>query len=98
MRDIWFISDTHFGHENIIYYAGRPFEGATEMDEELIDAWNARVRPDDLVYHLGDFAMDAKHGVAIRRNLNGAIRLIVGNHDIVPVMLRPDCSSASRRA
>lgn len=81
MRDIWFISDTHFGHENIIYYANRPFECQCDMDETMIDNWNERVKPGDLVYHLGDFAMNVTTAKEARRQLNGSIRLIAGNHD-----------------
>lgn len=84
MRDIWFISDTHFGHENIIYYAGRPFEGPEDMDETMIDLWNREVKPDDLVYHLGDFAMNLTAAKTVRKRLNGSIRLIAGNHDDLP--------------
>lgn len=84
MRNIWFISDTHFGHENIIYYAHRPFEGPEDMDEIMIDKWNTHVKPEDLVYHLGDFAMNSNHAKKIRPLLNGTIRLIAGNHDDIP--------------
>lgn len=44
---IWLISDTHFGHENIIGYCGRPFANAAEMDEAMIERWNATVKPSD---------------------------------------------------
>lgn len=84
MRNTWFISDTHFGHENIIYYAGRPFECADDMDDTLIDNWNAVVKPQDLVYHLGDFAMNVSRAKEARAHLNGSIRLIAGNHDDIP--------------
>lgn len=84
MRDIWFTSDTHFGHENIIYYAGRPFEDTDDMDEAMIENWNQSVKPQDLVYHLGDFSMTATRGKEVRKLLNGTIRLVVGNHD--PIM------------
>jgi calcineurin-like phosphoesterase family protein len=52
------------------------------MDEELIRRWNARVGPNDTVYHLGDFAMGPSGKIAeYRRRLRGEIRLIPGNHD-----------------
>lgn len=51
------------------------------MDETMIDNWNERVKPEDLVYHLGDFAMNVTVAKAARPKLNGTIRLIAGNHD-----------------
>jgi len=82
--EIWFTSDTHFGHENIIRYCGRPFKDAREMDECLVEQWNLRVKPSDHIYHLGDITMarDGRgDGLAIVKRLNGHKRLIMGNHD-----------------
>jgi calcineurin-like phosphoesterase family protein len=89
-RDYWFISDTHFFHENIIRYCGRPFSCAEEMNDVLVDNWNSLVRPGDIVYHLGDVYMGAtedefKH---FWPRLNGSKRLIVGNHDDIPFLSR----------
>lgn len=81
MANLFVISDTHFGHENIIGYCGRPFSCAAEMDEAIVDRWNATVRPQDHVYHLGDVAMKKPHLEIVKR-LNGHKRLIPGNHDI----------------
>ena len=53
---VWFTSDTHFGHENIIRYCGRPFRNAEEMNAELIRRWRETVPDDGIVFHLGDFA------------------------------------------
>lgn len=81
-RNIWFISDTHFGHNKIIEYCNRPFNSASEMDEELIKRWNSKIGKKDLVWHLGDVALSNKEYVAsIISQLNGEIRLIKGNHD-----------------
>jgi calcineurin-like phosphoesterase family protein len=78
----FFISDTHFGHENIIATCNRPFANAGEMDEALIARWNERVRPGDIVYHLGDFSYrNATAADAYLPQLNGEIHLIAGNHD-----------------
>jgi calcineurin-like phosphoesterase family protein len=75
----YYISDTHFGHANIIRLANRPYESIEHMDEDLIAKWNSRVGNGDLVYHLGDFAFrDVKR---YRKRLNGSIILIRGNHD-----------------
>lgn len=85
MTDKWFISDTHFFHENIIRFCSRPFKDAESMNESMIEEWNKLVKPQDKVYHLGDVGLgfggnDNKLANLLRR-LNGHKRLIVGNHD-----------------
>jgi calcineurin-like phosphoesterase family protein len=55
LNKIFFTSDHHFGHTNIIKYSQRPFENVSEMDQALIENWNAVIAPNDLVFHLGDF-------------------------------------------
>ena len=80
---VFFTSDTHFGHENIIKYCKRPFANADEMDDTLIKNWNSVVGPNDTVFHLGDFAWGNPHiwDNALDK-LNGHIHLILGNHDM----------------
>ena len=80
--NIWFTSDLHLGHENIIKYCNRPFSSIEEMDEELITRWNDVVSQNDTIYHLGDFALGS-HQVAVRylEQLNGRIILQQGSHD-----------------
>ena len=77
----WFTSDTHFGHANIIKYTNRPFSSVEEMNNILIQNWNQAVRPNDTVYHLGDFAFGRKNIINIAPVLNGNVTLILGNHD-----------------
>ncbi len=78
----WFTADTHFGHVRIIELAGRPFADVAAMDEALIAAWNARVQPDDTVWHLGDFAFGRDQRIdAIFHRLSGVKPLVAGNHD-----------------
>jgi calcineurin-like phosphoesterase family protein len=78
----WLTSDTHFGHENIIRYCGRPYRTLGEMDYDMARRWNERVGVDDLVYHLGDFAMgDPERWPDYRAQLHGRIILVRGNHD-----------------
>lgn len=82
MSDIWIISDTHFGHENIIKFFDRPFHDRWHMDEALIQNWNALVKPQDKVYHLGDVYFGSNEdGERIMKRLNGHKRLVLGNHD-----------------
>ena len=77
----FFTSDTHFGHANIIKYCKRPFDSVEEMDNTLIHNWNAVVRPEDTVYHLGDFAVGGGPAAPYLRRLNGTIYFCLGNHD-----------------
>lgn len=93
MADL-FTSDTHFYHRNIIEYCDRPFrtlDGQPDflaMNEELVRRWNARVKPEDTVYHLGDFGFGRdctpERLSEIRKRLNGRMVLIRGNHDHKP--------------
>lgn len=83
---IWIISDTHFGHEALVRRSWRP-EG---FDSEIIENWNKLVDDNDIVFHLGDFAIgkyDEKASITeniklYRKMLKGRIVLIKGNHDV----------------
>ena len=80
---VFFTSDTHFGHSNIIKYCQRPFNSAEHMDEVLISNWNEVVSPLDIVFHLGDFCFGSdKEWIKILQRLNGTKYLILGNHDL----------------
>ncbi len=83
--NIFFTSDEHYGHKNILTYCNRPFSSTDEMREVFIKNHNAVVKSEDEVWHLGDFTFKNSHpqdGVeAILTRLNGKHRLIIGNHD-----------------
>lgn len=84
MSNIWVTSDTHFGHKSILKFCPetRPFDNVSDMDEELINSWNECVKPNDTIYHLGDFSFHNESNTEhILRKLNGNIILILGNHD-----------------
>lgn len=81
MGKIWFTADTHLGHTNIIRYCNRPFKTVEEMDEAIINNWNAVVDKWDDVYHLGDFCFKGRGPKYYREKLNGYIHLVWGNHD-----------------
>lgn len=51
---VFFTSDLHIGHENVLRFDSRPFQSVEEMDSEIIRRWNDKVKPGDLVYVLGD--------------------------------------------
>jgi calcineurin-like phosphoesterase family protein len=79
---IFFTSDHHFGHANIIKLSNRPFSNVEEMNAELIRRWNEKVGPNDEVYHLGDVGLTTAENLAqILAQLNGKIYLIAGNHE-----------------
>lgn len=85
-NDIWFISDTHWQHENILKFCpsrAERWDTVKEMNEAMIDNWNSVVKPQDKVYHLGDVTFGNKDDYVnnIHPRLNGKKRLIVGNHD-----------------
>lgn len=75
---IFFVSDMHFGHKNIIEFCKRPFTNVEEMDEYLVDQWNNTVGTNDTVYHLGDWAFNNYHNIG---RLQGNILSVPGNHD-----------------
>lgn len=87
MREIFIVSDTHFGHGNMLKFTDsatgariRPlWESADEMDEYMIQKWNEVVRDEDIIYHLGDVYF--RNGAEILPRLRGRKRLILGNHD-----------------
>jgi len=94
---MWFSSDLHLGHGNIIQYCQRVnphkrglvgppedrlFQSPDEMDRELIDTWNSWVGEEDLVFHLGDFTMKGiLAALDYLDKLNGRWVFLSGNHD-----------------
>ena len=80
---VYFTSDTHFYHSNIIGFCKRPFKNVEDMNETLIENWNRVVSQDDIVFHLGNFCLGGSHEwTKILNRLNGKIYLILGNHDL----------------
>lgn len=80
---VFYIADTHFGHENILKLCNRPFKDIEEMNRQLILNWNSRVTDNDLVYIVGDFSFRGNEDrtLSILKSLKGKKVLIVGNHD-----------------
>ena len=90
-RTLW-SSDHHFHHRAILderMAVRRPFASIEEHDETLIANWNAAVRPEDTVWHLGDFCYRCpeERAQAIFRRLHGRKFLVRGNHDKVGARL-----------
>jgi calcineurin-like phosphoesterase family protein len=89
MKEVFLYSDPHFSHSGVCRFLRsdgvtklRPFENAAEMDEYLIERFNATVSPRDKVYFLGDIVINKKALDAVMPRLNGDKVLIRGNHDI----------------
>ena len=81
---IWFTSDTHFGHENVLRLADRPWSTVAQMNDDMVASINGKVAVDDELYILGDFsfkmtvqdAHELRKSIACRR-----VHLLLGNHD-----------------
>lgn len=89
---MYVVSDTHFFDKNLLGmddFAPRPFDSTEAMNEAIIKNWNNRVEPNDIVYHLGDIAVNYtkpprigdEQVLQVLNELNGHLVLIKGNHD-----------------
>ena len=80
---IFFISDTHFGHGGALGLYRRPFSSVAAMNEGMVERWNETVGPDDVVWHLGDFAIRQRPAVVadLLARLRGHKHLVTGNND-----------------
>lgn len=87
MKERFVISDTHFGHKNIVNFTNndgsplRPWDDIDEHDAALVKNWNDTVGPKDTVYHLGDVVINRRF-LPMMQEMNGRKILIKGNHDI----------------
>jgi calcineurin-like phosphoesterase family protein len=88
MANIFFASDHHFHHANILTFKRddgtplRDFSSVDHMNEHMVNCHNSVVKPNDKVYFLGDVCMDRKsRGLEILARMNGEKILIKGNHD-----------------
>lgn len=80
--NIWLTSDLHFMHDKPFLYEPRGFTSITEMNEAVVERWNSVVKPDDVVYNLGDIAFnDINRSIHYINLLNGHQYWIRGNHD-----------------
>ncbi len=97
---VWFTADTHFGHAGALALYRRPFASVAEMDAAMQARWNDVVRPDDDVWHLGDFALRTTPAAAsaLLRALNGRKHLVTGNNDPPEITALPEWSSVQAYA
>ena len=78
---VYFTSDLHFYHANVIKYCNRPYFSVEEMNKDLIYQWNSEVCSNDDVYCLGDFSLAFRPVELYSSVLNGKKYLLPGNHD-----------------
>ena len=82
-QKIFFTSDTHHGHKNVLTFCQRPFTDIKHQGDELVKNWNSVVRKNDVVFHLGDVCwFNSRHDTKkFLDRLNGTIYVVPGNHD-----------------
>lgn len=82
MGKIWLTSDLHFCHDREFIYGPRGFKNVFDMNDTIVENWNAVVEPDDDVYVLGDLMLNDNFlGSKLIKSLKGNIHIILGNHD-----------------
>ena len=83
---MWFTSDPHFGHDNVINFCKRPFKDMDDMLDKIRKKWNAKVKPEDQVIFVGDvfFNLNKSKAKSYLDSLNGRKILVRGNHDRKP--------------
>jgi len=86
MPSNYLYADPHFSHIGVTRFTRadgsplRPWDDVEEMNEALVEKYNAVVKPNDKVYFMGDCTMN-KNKIHILSRLNGDKILIKGNHD-----------------
>ncbi len=84
---IYFTADLHLNHEKIIEFCDRPYKNAEHMNDRLIANINQRCKPEDNLYHLGDFAFKGgwqggKEDIAhFETQIIPKVTHLLGNHD-----------------
>jgi calcineurin-like phosphoesterase family protein len=88
---VYFTSDHHFGHAGARSFYRRPFASVAEMDRQMVARWNSVVKPQDEVWHLGDFAVRQSRDRidSLLHELHGQKHLIAGNNDDAAVTASP---------
>lgn len=85
LRKIFFTSDWHLYHENIIRFCRRPFKSVKEMHKTLIEKYNNVIKEEDILYYLGDLTLiKSEYAFKVHKEVEkfkGTKHLIVGNHD-----------------
>lgn len=91
-QNVWFTSDTHFGHRNITWGEScwddrdkncRKFDTVKEMSQHIVKQINTNVKHNDFLFHLGDWSFGGIENIwNFRKQINCKnIHLMFGNHD-----------------
>lgn len=84
-KNVFFTSDFHLFHKNVLKFDNRPFIDVNEMHVALEGGWNEVVGPNDIVIYLGDLSFarreEKPYVEEILNHLNGEIHFVLGNHD-----------------
>ena len=90
-QNLYFTSDTHYGHENICRgtcswkdrSGTRDFDTIEQMNQTIVDRINQVVQEDDVLFHLGDWSFGGFSRVEEFRDKIKCknIHIILGNHD-----------------
>ena len=92
-KNTWFVSDTHFNHIKLTQSCEDRFENcrkyfdSDEMNGDIIEQWNLKIKPNDTVIFCGDFILNIRYSELpeefhrLMSILNGKKYFIMGNHD-----------------
>lgn len=79
---LYFWSDQHFFHNNIIKYSNRPFRNVGEMNKNMFENYKKHIKDDDVVIFGGDLAFGHIEEInEMLCEMPGTKILIIGNHD-----------------
>lgn len=81
-KNIWFTSDLHLCHSNIIKYCNRQYANTYEMNKDILSIIKKYVKEEDILFNLGDIGMASPKLIM---DLVDSLELnqifVSGNHD-----------------
>lgn len=83
-RKVYFTSDTHFNHDRDFVYAARGYSDSQSHTSAVINKINEIVRPNDILFHLGDFSLNTDESgfnEVLSRIMCQNIYTLWGNHN-----------------
>lgn len=81
-QNIYFISDLHLFHKNVINFDNRPFKSVQDMNDSLVKNWNDKITDDAIIFYMGDLSFQSFNKTKeVISELKGKKYFIIGNHD-----------------